>query len=749
MKTASGLGRTGVAAFCIFAFLLLFSPVRSQQVPETQPDSAMAWLKHLAAPETYAGRKSGVKSGTEAMEWVKTRFANWGLQPFILRNLLVPFNMLVCEERKAYLAIDDGPFGRVEFLLGDDYTLCVNSGSGKVEAPVVVVGHGISSPEKGWDDYSDVDVTGRIVVVLRGKPTRHEDWDHEYLRTTILPEAVSRGAAAVLFYQNENPTGGAAIGEEAYEPDIPSGYVGERVMRHLFRGSDMTFEQYRDKLRENPYPLELATTLRFQAATKRIDNAVGYNVAGLVRGTDADLSTEAVIIGGHGDHVGKNANGQIYAGADDNASGASVIMELARVFAQYPQKRSLVFVVFGAEEQGLLGSKALAAMLPDNFTYVNMVNLDMVGRGDGTVGLGGGDQLAEVWDPWYASLSDDEQAKLEGYRAWGGWSSDHAPFRNEGIPAFTGYSRGKHSYYHTIDDLYETIDREAIEGTLNAVSRWIVAVSNFSEPLGDRNLEARTIWRQGYPISWKNSVNNVDRDMALVDSCMTWGYVTSVLTLPERGGLPGYLALLDKYNDAIEANPGMNLATSLRDIGGNTYYRKASVFLAYDGDNLFPTDTTKMQAYREMGMSWTMLASHEQWIRGANVAPERVRLLKIMASDGGVVQLTLRHATQWLPILEEIGSSAVFVGNWRDLASLSDATLETIREHSAGIVAKVEPLHMKDAAAAADRIATYKIHLQPAEGAYNQTMGWIESAKAAGIETETLVNWIGKNQRHW
>ncbi len=750
MKAASVLRRTQFFLFCLFLLLTSFSSLWGQDIPETETDSAMSYLEHLADPDLYAGRKGGVATGHKAMSWISGKFAAWGLQPLLLRDMMVPFNMLATEEKKAYMTVTNDYFGKVEFLLGDDFTLLVNSGSGKVEAQVTLVGYGVSSPEKGWDDYAGVDVTGKIVMIMRGNPNGNEDWEEEKKRVTLIQTAKEHGAVAVIFKDYRAfPIGGATIAEEGYSPDFPCAFVGDRIVYHLFRGSGTTFEEYKKGLKEGPNPTELTTVMRFDAGVKRVDNAVGYNVVGFVRGTDVDLQQEAIIIGAHGDHCGLNANGQIYIGADDNASGACVIMELARSFAMNPQKRTLIFVVFDGEEQGLLGSKALAAMMPDNFTYVNMVNLDMVGRGDGTAGMGGGDQIAEVWDPWHDAMPEAERDRIESCRAWGGMCADHAPFRDLGIPAFTGYSRGEHHYYHRFEDVFANIERPAIDGTLKMVASWLVNVGNYPTPLADQNLEARTIWHQGYPLVWKTSVNSVVRDLELVKLSLDKGFVATVLTLPERGGLPGFLAMLDQYRDAIDANPKMEVATKQGDIYSNAYNRKASVFLGYNADGLLPSDTTMIEAYRAMGVGWTILNSYERWIRSGSLASERKRLIELMAQDNGIIQLPLRHMANWAPLLEEAGSSVIFTGNWRDFASIDDGTLTNARDNGAGIMVLVETMNIKDAISAQDRIREYKVHIQPAESSYADALAWIETMKNGNVETDTILHWIAKNQRYW
>jgi hypothetical protein len=199
---------------------------------------------------------------------------------------------------------------------------------------------------------------------------------------------------------------------------------------------------------------------------------VMQNVLGKIDGSDPKLSADVIVIGGHIDHVGIDANNGVCHGADDNASGASMVMELARMFAQcgLKPKRTLLFAEWNGEEMGIAGSNWYVAhpTLPLART-IAVYNFDMVGSGDGTgVLLFGGNDTANKW------LTDllVNAAKAKGYThviemVPQKLATDHAPFAKKGISTCWGFARpDPHPGYHTPADDITTIKMQ----TLRAVS---------------------------------------------------------------------------------------------------------------------------------------------------------------------------------------------------------------------------------------------------------------------------------------
>jgi len=247
---------------------------------------------------------------------------------------------------------------------------------------VVFAGYGIQAPEYGWDDYKNVDVTGKIVLLMNNDPDWDPDlfagetrlwygrWDYKYLT------AAKNGAAGAIIIHT-TPSAGypfqvlqtSNIGPQFELPigDEPTNqfkaWLVEESARELvaLAGKDL------DDLREaaynrdfEPVPLGVTTSIGMDVEIDRVQSA---NVLGLIPGRDPVLKNEVVIYTAHHDHLGigrANEHGDtIYNGAYDNASGVALVMGIARAMKALPEapRRSVLIALVGAEEQGLLGSK--------------------------------------------------------------------------------------------------------------------------------------------------------------------------------------------------------------------------------------------------------------------------------------------------------------------------------------------------------------------------------------------------------
>lgn len=484
----------------------------------------------------------------------------------------------------------------------------------------------------------------------------------------------------------------------------------------------------------------------------RNDTARGYNVVGVVKGTDPALAKEAILVGAHGDHVGPNFIGITLPGADDNGSGCSSVMEMARGYASHPQPRTLIFCIFGGEEQGLLGSKALAKSLPDDYTYINMVNLDMVGRGEGKFGLGGADQFPEIWGDWWKSLPDSIHKQYSANRAWGGESSDHAPFRNSGIPAFTCYSKGHHDFYHQPADRFATIDTAAVAGAVNGAARWIHAIANYPEPLAEKHLEARTIWHYGLPIT---GIEGVSSPGAIADSLkhlLENGWMASVIKLPLPDSPRGYFQLLSKldaWNDFLGASENLILTKKLKDLPGNGYARKQSVYLAMSLDHLSKQDTTRLTVLGKMGLSWLILEKPENWVLENEVRQEKSPLVSQINSMESIVQVPLDSAVDFLPVIKECKQPVVIAGDWNRFNQVKLEDLDRLNDAGGHFLLTVDKAELPEFVLSSAKADRYKAHIQPPLGSYEECLQWVESLEKLHIERDQVNQWLAGNLKLW
>lgn len=298
-----------------------------------------------------------------------------------------------------------GPGGRsLALKYGDDFTPTGATSSGQLKAGLVFVGYGITAPKLNYDDYAGIDVKGKFVVVLRRTPRAEDhakpfDPDPESQHAALVTKienAAKHGAAGVVFVND------ATYGKDG---DLLLPVRGEPAaafpVLHLKRHwLDEMLAARKQKLTDietdidkdlKPHSTELTGWTAAAEVTMDRQAIPCRNVVAVCEGS-GPLADETVVVGAHYDHLGKGepgsalgkaGQGQVHYGADDNASGTSGLLELARRFGAKKERtgRRIVFVAFSGEERGLYGSKHYCQEPPFPLAKtVFMINMDMIGR---------------------------------------------------------------------------------------------------------------------------------------------------------------------------------------------------------------------------------------------------------------------------------------------------------------------------------------------------------------------------------
>jgi len=443
--------------------LFVFAPAAEKPQDEIasgydsiRPDDVYGICKTLSLPE-YAGRHTGHEGYTAAAEWAAARFKEWGLKPLsqmegYLQAYPSPYVIVDKSEMTLFAAGDEGS-EEMGLDPGTDFLPLLYSDSGDNTADLVFAGWGISAPELVYDDYHGIDVEGKFILCFRGTPDREDDrfqiYDQHRQR---MKTAKEKGALGLFYIYPEplaNPNGDWI---EGFTPAIISEKTADRILEERKTTSE---ELKADLLKyKRPLSFPLRSRIRFRVESRHFPEGTGYNVAGYVEGTDQRLKKECLVIGGHFDHCGQHM-GFLYPGANDNASGSAVVMEMAEAFSvlEKKPKRSVIFVLFGGEEMGLQGSTYFAEHVPDAFTKVDaMFNFDMVGEGDGA-GCGISEEPAGLKAALEAADETLKILRRSSYiRGVGVRSSDYAAFFAEGVPCISFYSNGPHLSYHQPGD---------------------------------------------------------------------------------------------------------------------------------------------------------------------------------------------------------------------------------------------------------------------------------------------------------
>jgi Zn-dependent M28 family amino/carboxypeptidase len=350
--------------------------------PAFSAERIRADVKHLSS-DRFEGRGIGTLGEERTIDFIAAEFAKAGLKPAGDRGTFfqgVPL-VKVLTSSKATLAATKGG-ETIDFELGEEFV-----GQNRTQQPLeefdveaIFLGHGITAPEFGWNDYEGVDVAGKVVVVFTNEPpsddpkffggkalTYYGRWTYKY------EEATRRGAKAVLIIHTNETAGypysvvrkleGAQIVRTADAPALAfAGWLSRRAGDKLLAFAGLTVDEALKRADTRGFkaiPLEAKIKGHIPATTQRI---VTKNVIGIVEGSDPVLKSEAVMFTAHWDHLGAGKGGvgsdTIYNGALDNATGSAILLEMARAWSSQRSKpkRSAVFLATTAEESGLLGA---------------------------------------------------------------------------------------------------------------------------------------------------------------------------------------------------------------------------------------------------------------------------------------------------------------------------------------------------------------------------------------------------------
>ena len=398
--------------------LLASSPVVAAVEPEVAPDAAVGRMKKdifFLAGDECEGRGMETKGILKAGEYVAASFEASGLKPAGTKGYFQPFTIAgAARLGSPNSLVMTGPDGvKLEVKYDKEFRPTGFSGSGKTDAAgVVFVGYGVRADKLDidgktvtYDEYADLDVTGKVVVLLRRTP-RAEDKKNPFEKDSVAHAALATkvtiaakaGAVGVLFvndasYAKESDSlmdfryaGGQAAA-------IPVVQVKRAVVEKMLAGQDQKLETIEEAIDKDlkPRPVALKgwkATVEVTVAKSTID---ARNVVGVLEGS-GPLAEETVVVGAHYDHLGYGepgsllgtaGKGKLHYGADDNGSGTTGLMEMARHFGAMKGRvgRRIVFIAFAGEERGLFGSihycKEPKYPLA---TTAFMLNFDMIGR---------------------------------------------------------------------------------------------------------------------------------------------------------------------------------------------------------------------------------------------------------------------------------------------------------------------------------------------------------------------------------
>jgi aminopeptidase YwaD len=430
-------------------------------------------IKYLSS-DSLRGRLTGTQGDSLAAVYIKDRLAGDGLVPLAGDGFQRwGITNRITAGKKNFLEIAGKNPAQPDDLMPMSF-----SGNGELNAEVVFAGYGfnINNDSLKWDDYENIDVRGKWALILRGDPEPDKGISGFIPFSSDRDKALAardQGASGVLLvsgpvFDREDKFDLLSAGD--YSVEIPVLRIKREIADTLVTGSGKSTSDLEERINREKKPMAFATGAKVYAGSEIIREKSGTrNVMMLLPGKNEKLKNEYIIVGAHFDHLGMGGPGSgsrapdtiaIHHGADDNASGVAEMLELAEKFAltKESHKRSMIFLSFSGEEEGLLGSKYFTENSPVDLSKVNaMINLDMVGRlrDSMTVQIGGVGTAAGLKD-LVRSLADTNKVKLtfseEGYGP-----SDHSSFYGKNIPVLF-FTTGAHLDYHTPSDTWDKIN---------------------------------------------------------------------------------------------------------------------------------------------------------------------------------------------------------------------------------------------------------------------------------------------------
>jgi aminopeptidase YwaD len=456
-------------AITILVFLFLFSyNGNCQTVKEYQ-----GHIKYLSS-DALLGRLTGSPGDSLAAEYIKNKLASYGLKPLSgdgLQRYKVTKGVVAGKSNS--LTVNG-----INYTPDKDFMPSSFSSNTGLNSDVVFAGFGfnINADSLKWNDYSDVDVKGKWVLILRGDPEPDNNNSPFVSFSADRDKALlakDMGAAGVLMVsgpQFDSPDAFESLNLEGYSVDIPVLRIKRNIADSILSKTGNTIASLEKKLTETRKPFSFSSTVSVKGNAEIVrELANTRNVEMVLPGEDPKLKDEYIILGGHFDHLGMGGPGSgsraldtigIHHGADDNASGVAMMLGLAEKFAKTKgsHKRSIICLSFSGEEEGLLGSKYFVSDPGIDLSKVNvMINMDMVGRLNeaNNLQIGGVGTATGLKNIVYAH-TDTSIIKLtlseEGYGP-----SDHSSFYGKNIPVLF-YFTGAHMDYHTPTDTWEKIN---------------------------------------------------------------------------------------------------------------------------------------------------------------------------------------------------------------------------------------------------------------------------------------------------
>lgn len=421
--------------------------------------------------DSLEGRLAGTHEDLKSAKFLSAKLDKFGLNKFwstYLQDFEITTGILL--NSSSFLRINNK-----ELIAEQDYTPFTFTGNDEISTEIVYV-----------EDLQDSSlfVDGKCILYRLGNSENKKTQYRTLVEIGIM--ALERGAGALIIVADTDLGANTKFYPFIYnrsssQLSLPVIQISRNTLTELLRQKGYSGNKYDASLFD--FLISKQPILNLEMSIKTSEKlGTTYNIAGFINSKTSD---DWIVIGAHYDHLGfggydsgsrKPELYQIHNGADDNASGVAVVMMLAEYFSKHSPEVNIAFVLFGAEEQGLLGSKYFVLNMPDTISKIKcMINYDMVGRlGDAGLSIMGATSASQFDSVLNLLQSDSLKINAGG----GGFSgSDQASFYSEKIPVMF-FSTGMHTDYHTP---FDDIDKINFDGLLSITNLSISLINELAE----------------------------------------------------------------------------------------------------------------------------------------------------------------------------------------------------------------------------------------------------------------------------
>jgi hypothetical protein len=366
-------------------------------------------LEYLASDE-LGGRNTPSKGLDAAADYISKYYEKNSLKPMGDNGTYFQNFYMFCKKTETHYLKFDGKTYDKSFEILPPLFENMETDYRKVNGPIVFVGYGITEPKLNYDDYEGIDVKNKIVMFLRGVPNQNDKEStynkKEYSKWKIgkvkVENAQKHGAIGVLIagdpvFNNMDMMKIAFMMHPYHAASVDSikrrngcgivlAEISDATAAEILSSAGKNIDNLKSEIEKNnkTVSFQLTNSEASMEFEQEFTKENTKNVIGLVEGTDPNLKNEVIVVGAHYDHVGV-IDGEVFNGADDDASGTVGVMELAKAFSTAKPRRSILFIAFTGEEQGLVGSQFFVSHPVVSLEKIrSMIQLDMIARDEDT-----------------------------------------------------------------------------------------------------------------------------------------------------------------------------------------------------------------------------------------------------------------------------------------------------------------------------------------------------------------------------